>query len=88
MIMIILGATETSRNTTITGLCHYAKDLASLQRARAEINQAKKRLDLEDMMKIEFRNVNPQEFPYLHLVINECLRVNHPVPTSDEYKIL
>lgn len=39
-------------------------------------------------MKIEFRNVNPQEFPYLHQVIHECLRVNHPVPTSDEYKIL
>lgn len=37
MIMILLGATETSRNTTITGLCHYAKDSASLQRARAEI---------------------------------------------------
>ena len=76
---IIVGGSETSA-TVMTGLfCHLCKPRNKyiLNRLTSEI---RKRYSTEDQITIE--RINRGDHPYLEAVLNEALRICHPVPAG------
>ena len=85
--MAMLGATDTSRNVTFTALCHLTKNKESRDKVRAEIGRCLSKFDLASTLKIGHKQTGPTHFKYLNEVIQECLRINPPVPITDEFKL-
>ena len=90
----MIGATDTSRNTTIFALIHLFKSnnkFTSLILKEIDTNlNNQNKIDCTskgDINNIEHKLLTAQHFPQLHCVINEALRLNPPLPTTDEYVI-
>lgn len=87
LIVTKLAATDTSRNTTITALCHLAKNEKSRNRVREEIKICIKKYGLNNANDFLREHLSPANFQFLNQVIDECLRFNPPAPSSDDYII-
>lgn len=83
VIMAMLGATDTSRNITFLALCHLTKNAKSKESVRNEIKKGLEKQNLTDVLKLSHKCTTATDFDYLHKVINECLRYNPPVNTTD-----
>ena len=66
LIIAIMAATDTSRNTTITGLCHLSKTPASREKVRAEIDKCMKKCGVEEVMNLGYDKLTPANFVFLH----------------------
>lgn len=88
IVIVLSAATDTSRNTITIVLSHFAKNKASSERARAEIDALMKKKGITDILKAEHNQVNADELPHLYRVIDECMRVNPPLPTTEEFIVL
>ena len=55
LIMVMLAANDTSRNTTITALCHLAKNSTSTFKVRSEISACMTKYGIEQNMKLSHK---------------------------------
>lgn len=86
MIIAMIGGTDTSRNTTITTLCHLTKSKLSRDKVRKEIEQAINKHSIENVLDMTHQHTNLADYEYLDRVISECLRINPPVPNTEEFR--
>jgi len=89
VILMMMAATDTSRNGSIIALSHLMKNSKSKQRVRDEIRDF---CDRENIPESE-TSLNPssndiKQFTFLQNVIKESFRFNPPVPNVDDYEIL
>lgn len=52
MLMGMLAATDTSRNTTITALCYFNKNLKAKEQLRAHIDEYMQSKNITDVFQI------------------------------------
>jgi len=88
LILIILAALDTSRNSIIIAMVYLIRNKES----RDKILQENKAYSLIKNLQEETQ-LNPtkeelgQHFKFLHKVISESMRINPPSPASDFYVI-
>lgn len=61
IIMAMILATDTSRNTVITSLSHLAKDKLSTEKVRAEVESFLNARDMKNPLEIVCKDLQDQE---------------------------
>ena len=62
----MIAGTETSRNTTITSICHLIKNERSREIIKSEIRRSMSKYNIDDVMKMSHKNTGSADFEYLN----------------------
>lgn len=87
MILGLIAATDTSRNTVITTLSHLSKNKAAKEKLRAEIDSTLTKRDISDILKQGTADIKQDEFVYLNMLINEAMRFQNSATFTDMYVV-
>lgn len=79
---------DTSKNTSITTICHLAKNKVSKEKVRLEIERSLRKKFNEtngDILQHNHADLKNDQFDYLNMLVKESLRFQTPIQFTDAY---